>query len=413
MKNNSQESGDLVFTLHASDDVLAAPDSALQETPDFGVWRNDVAISGAEITADGSVHVHWADGSTDLYHRLWLRDHCPCPACHHPVTRESIVELSKLDPALRPVEVSHTEATIQIIWGGDRHISSYLGAWLQGNKPGSNIDTHGEFDKWGAGFALPTFEASDIFDNLATRRAWLEALYYTGISVIHNLETTPGQVAKLASLGGFVRDTTFGNTFHVINRPEDANTNANLSCYLPLHTDLPTREYAPGLQYLHAMVNEADGGENVFADGWKIAETLKTEAPEHYEALTTIPCTFQNRDRFSDHRVSFPAIRLDHRGNPYDIRINTFLRGAPTNLTHEETDRMYTAMLYVFRMTEEPRFQVRNKLRTGDCVAFQNRRILHSRTAFDPASGDRHLEGCYTELEDLVSAVRVLRRLDV
>ena len=44
---------------------------------------------------------------------------------------------------------------------------------------------------------------------------------------------------------------------------------------------------------------------------------------------------------------------------------------------------------------------------------FLNHDSVHVPESVDSASGNRHLEGCYTELEDLVSAVRVLRRLDV
>ncbi|MGI5240964.1 TauD/TfdA family dioxygenase [Dactylosporangium sp. CA-139066] len=41
------------------------------------------------------------------------------------------------------------------------------------------------------------------------------------------------------------------------------------------------------------------------------------------------------------------------------------------------------------------------KLAPGDCVIFDNTRVLHARTAFADAAGswDRHLQGCYADLD--------------
>ncbi|MCH9780784.1 MAG: TauD/TfdA family dioxygenase, partial [Alphaproteobacteria bacterium] len=324
--------------MHASDDIVHVSDSSLRDTPDFGVWPLVSRISGATLNDDGGVTVRWSNGSQSTYHRIWLRDNCPCPACHHPVTRESVITMSSLDMSLRPVELFHADDTLTLVWGGDRHISTYDAGWLEGNmsEKESGLDLSPRV--WGEEFTITRYGADQLFQDRHVRGAYLETLLYDGIALVEGLDTSGGKVVDLASLSGFVRATTFGKIFHVINRPEDANTNANLAVRLPLHTDLPTREYAPGLQFLHALVNETTGGENMFCDGLRLARVIKEEAPEHYEALTTIACTFQNRDRYSDHRVSFPIIRLDHLGRPFDFRINTFLRGAITNLSYDEID---------------------------------------------------------------------------
>jgi gamma-butyrobetaine dioxygenase len=41
---------------------------------------------------------------------------------------------------------------------------------------------------------------------------------------------------------------------------------------------------------------------------------------------------------------------------------------------------------------------------------FDNCRLLHGRTAFDPAEGVRHLQGCYIDIDGPRSLGRVLRR---
>ncbi len=42
-------------------------------------------------------------------------------------------------------------------------------------------------------------------------------------------------------------------------------------------------------------------------------------------------------------------------------------------------------------------------LAPGDLVAFNNRRILHGRTAFDQSRISRHLEGCYVDIDEAMA----------
>jgi gamma-butyrobetaine dioxygenase len=61
-------------------------------------------------------------------------------------------------------------------------------------------------------------------------------------------------------------------------------------------------------------------------------------------------------------------------------------------------------------MTKDARFQLRFRHGPGDLMAFDNRRVLHARTAFEPSTGARHLRGCYVDTDELRSRIRVLER---
>jgi len=52
------------------------------------------------------------------------------------------------------------------------------------------------------------------------------------------------------------------------------------------------------------------------------------------------------------------------------------------------------------------------RLAPGDCLIFDNTRVLHARTAFGVAAGSpgRHLQGCYADLDGLASTLAVLSR---
>ncbi|EEY21531.1 predicted protein [Verticillium alfalfae VaMs.102] len=61
-------------------------------------------------------------------------------------------------------------------------------------------------------------------------------------------------------------------------------------------------------------------------------------------------------------------------------------------------------------MLEEDGNMIRRRLREGDCVVFDNRRVLHGRTAFDPSSGGRHLRGAYVGIDEWRSTIKRVER---
>ena len=110
-----------------------------------------------------------------------------------------------------------------------------------------------------------------------------------------------GAVRTLAERISFVRESNFGVVFDVGSRP-DANSNAYTSLNLPPHTDLPTRVWQPGLQFLHRRVNDAHGGDSIFADGLAIAHALHDRWPDEFHTLTTLPLEFRNKNKATDYR---------------------------------------------------------------------------------------------------------------
>ena len=58
---------------------------------------------------------------------------------------------------------------------------------------------------------------------------------------------------------------------------------------------------------------------------------------------------------------------------------------------------------------QRPELTVRFGLEPGDCVVFDNTRLMHSRTGF-AATGQRHLQGCYADIDGAESTVAVLAR---
>jgi gamma-butyrobetaine dioxygenase len=71
---------------------------------------------------------------------------------------------------------------------------------------------------------------------------------------------------------------------------------------------------------------------------------------------------------------------------------------------------LYHAYRRFIAMTREARFRVMTRLNPGEMWCFDNRRTLHARNAFDPATGARHFQGCYVDRDELLSRILVLQR---
>ncbi len=104
-----------------------------------------------------------------------------------------------------------------------------------------------------------------------------------------------------------------------------------------------------------------------------------------------------------------PLIDIDPAGRVRAVHVSPRLDFVPL-LAPAELDEFYRARRKLDAMLKSVEFEIRFRLDDGDLVMFDNRRLLHGRTDFDPAEGARHLQGCYIDLDGPRSLYRVLRR---
>jgi gamma-butyrobetaine dioxygenase len=84
----------------------------------------------------------------------------------------------------------------------------------------------------------------------------------------------------------------------------------------------------------------------------------------------------------------------------------------PLRRPYAEVTAFYTAYRRWAELLTQPGRQLNLRLAPGDCLVFDNTRVLHARTAFsmNPGSPERHLQGCYADLDGLASTLAVLKR---
>jgi alpha-ketoglutarate-dependent taurine dioxygenase len=71
-------------------------------------------------------------------------------------------------------------------------------------------------------------------------------------------------------------------------------------------------------------------------------------------------------------------------------------------------DDYYKAYCTFARLLDRSPTRVEQRLEPGDLVCFNNRRMLHARHAFQSNGGSRHLQGCYVNIDEFKSRLRVL-----
>ncbi len=256
------------------------------------------ALSGVQNLTD-RVSLAWADGRVSPFHHVWLRDNCPCEQCVYTVTREQVFEIVDAAPDLAPVNAHiDSDGCLQIDWQ-DGHHSRFDPGWLRAHayddeSRAERLATKPQPYLWRSNLQLPAFDYSALMNDNGALLQWLIAVRDIGLTQVRGVPTEPGSLKLIAQRISFIRESNFGVLFNVQSKA-DADSNAYTAFNLPLHTDLPTRELQPGLQFLHCLVNDAEGGESIFVDGFAIADALRQEAPELFQALCEIPWSFATR----------------------------------------------------------------------------------------------------------------------
>lgn len=381
---------------------------------DWRVFATDHALSGVTLDGDDA-RVTWSDGRVTALNRFFLRDNCTCSQCYLPLTREQLFEITDAPADLAIASAAIAADGALVIGWSDGHASQYAPGWLRAHAPdeASRAERHAARPQafiWGRDYAdsLKSFDYADIIADDGALWAWLGALRSSGLTLVRNVPVEEEALLVPIARISHLRETNFGRVFDVKSKPR-ADSAAYTSVNLPPHTDLPTRELQPGVQFLHCLKNEAVGGESVFVDGFAIAEAMRREAPGAFATITTTPMAFWNRDDRTDYRWTAPAIALDPQGDVSEVRFANFLRG-PIDAPAERMAAVYDALRLFQAMTRDPRFFIERRLSPGDMWAFDNRRVMHARREFDPQTGERHLQGAYVDRDEINSRWRVLSR---
>lgn len=253
------------------------------------------------------------------------------------------------------------------------------------------------------------------------------------MNMIEDESMPVAKLAKAMSGGAISHGMLYGDIFHVRTGERGSNNVAYTSSALCPHQDLAYYESTPGMQLLHcvAMGDEVVGGESTLIDAMAAAHQLRQLRPKSFETLTKCPATFvkQRDGACMTYRRPHIALAEDVCGI-FDREITAVHWSPPFEgpvcLPPEVLDDYYEAYADFERLLNADldvpsekdlasyadEFTWKRKLKPGEVLIFNNRRMLHGRNGFTvadgvrPEDGRRHLVGCYTNIDDTLNTYR-------
>jgi gamma-butyrobetaine dioxygenase len=354
------------------------------------------------------------DPALPLLAAILLRDSCCCPECRDAGSGQRLGSVTDL-----PADVSVREAravgnSVEVIFGPDGHRAVFSRAWLAEQVSSAEDDRTEDAKRlWTSGdaTALPGQSWPRYLADERERVRCLDALLRDGFFLLSDVPCRPGAVLDVAGSMGYVRETNYGRLFDVRVEATPANL-AYTGLPIAPHTDNPYRDPVPTVQLLHCLVTAVEGGDSGLVDGFMAAAMLRAEDPSSFEILTRTPVTFRYRDATAELRATRPMIGVDPRGRIREVRFNDRSMQPPRpgrDGSPERTAAFYVAYRAFAEMIRRPDLMLTFRLAPGDCVVLDNTRVLHARTGFS-ATGRRHLQGCYADLDGVASTLAVLRR---
>ncbi|KAI1469800.1 Clavaminate synthase-like protein [Daldinia caldariorum] len=335
--------------------------------------------------------------------RHWLRDSCQCNLCVNPDSGQK--NFSTCDvPTYLPIKEIHPteEGGLDVVWemdflsSGD-HVSHYTAAQVNSTQPEYALPGMTLWD-------TRRFEKDrlviDYKDWMAGERGFLSGLHRLhthGLIFIRNVPSSEESVISIATKFGNLQETFYGRTWDVRSKPRAENV-AYTNEFLGLHQDLMYMKDPPRLQLLHCLENTCEGGESMFSDGSRAAHLMELGPRKQFEHLCNRNIKYQYKKNGHHYQQSRPVIEQS-RGQllvswspPFQASNQ---RIAKTRPGHENYRKWLQAATVFRHLLEDKQWMYQHRMEPGECVIFDNQRVLHGRRQFDTSSGSRWLKGAY------------------
>jgi len=316
-----------------------------------GAGKQRLATS-LDVQAD-ALHVAWADGSKGEYSPAFF--------------------------------ASHLNALV-----GNAHLSPRFGL----AKP----------EPWTKLVRLPTVALSAALDKPA---AALSHVATFGVCLVTDMPLTmDGTEAALRSIVGPPRETLYGGMWDTAPKQANVNDTAYTNLGLDAHTDCTYLDDTPGLQCFNCVAQAGEGGSTIVVDGYAVVRALRSEHPSTFRFFASTPLVFHHIEKNCNVRATRRVIDLDpadRLADPVQFRFNAYDLAPLTYLSDAKLQAAYEHLAVLSRLVRDERFITEYKLKVGECLVLDNRRVLHGRRAFQ---GYRNLIGCYVGADDWTQRLR-------
>ncbi|KAI0703815.1 mitochondrial protein [Cytidiella melzeri] len=350
------------------------------------------------------------------FHHVWLRDHCRCPQCFHPVTKQRLFNTFDISPDIKPVKVESKPAGLEVLWPSSLpHTSLYPWSWLKQHTydPALPQYKHPLSEKilWGSRIqqAPPTVTYEEVMsgDDSGLYK-WLSNVDKFGFSFVTGVPPTAEATEELATRIAFIRETQYGKFWEFTSDLAKGDT-AYTTFALGAHTDNTYFTDPCGLQLFHLLSHiDGSGGQTLLVDGFYVASLLKELRPSAYDFLSrvSVPAHAAGQPGSLYTAKGYPVLSHGEGGELTQVRWNNDDRSTMSHLNVAEVEEWYDAIRVWNKHLTSPDSEYWVQLAPGTAVVVDNHRVLHGRSAFD---GKRRMCGAYIGADEYRSKLAVLK----
>ncbi|WOO83468.1 Trimethyllysine dioxygenase [Vanrija pseudolonga] len=392
------------------------------------IWGATASLSGT--SGSPQIVINWADGPASTFDTQYLYDHCRCPSCFHPKTKQRLKTLGPVasDVAVSAIEVK--DGQLHVSWNtAPGHESSFPLSFLrQASYDPPLADRFGLLDQtpqtfWGSTIAAkpPTVTYDSVMPNIAGEDVaengvldWLNKVYEFGFCFVTGVPATGEATEELIRRMGHIRETHYGG-FWDFTADMSKGDLAYSNLALPAHTDTAYFTDPAGLQIFHCLSHlspPGTGGETLLVDAFYVASQLRERNPEAFETLARLPVPFHasgNEGTILRPPIDQPVLRLDQHGLLAQARWNNEDRCVlGDKWTPQDITQWYDAARLFESICTSPEAEYWVKLKPGTVVVIDNWRVMHGRAAF---TGQRRMCGAYVGADDWKSRRRALKKV--
>lgn len=367
--------------------------------------------------------------------RLWLRDACKCPLCVDPSTKQKLFETSQIPDSIsyKTMERADAGTKLSVTWESDipgfgpEHTSTYdmseLAMYDKDPEAVEGLRSGQEeaYVRWNKDQISGRVQFIDYQESMTDDTALLKVLQQLQLYGLVFIKNVPGEngPAEMGKRMGRLRDTFYGATWDVKSVPQAKNI-AYTHQFLGFHMDLLYMADPPGFQLLHCIKNSCEGGASMFMDSFHaVNELASAKDKEPFMALRNFETQYHYKNAGEHYRHSHATVVYEKSTGSDVLKCVNYSPPfqAPFVVQNGLTNNPRMKDLYQFKsalakfqaITEDEKNIYEYKMKEGEMVIFNNRRVLHARRAFDINSGERWLKGAYIDTDVIQSKLRVLR----
>ncbi|KAK6072741.1 TfdA family Taurine catabolism dioxygenase TauD [Seiridium cupressi] len=363
---------------------------------------------------------HPENQQTVVLNRQALRDACECDKCVDPHSGQKNFGTTDIPDELPIQSYQRLEdASLQVIWekdflsSGEPHNSVY---------PAKTIKSW--FSKSREGFPSPPnlalwdksiFEASPStvkYDDWVAGgpgfHAAVAQLWNFGLLFIDGVPKSEDSVVTVASQIGHIMETFYGRTWDVRSKLKAENI-AYTNTFLGLHQDLLYTQCPPRIQLLHCLENTCEGGDSIFSDSQRAAKLMQLGPPALFKALVNRRIRYHYRKDGHFYERMLRVLQDNGDAVFWSPPFQCPEQPSRWSTSGSKHYAIWMKAAKIFRrLLEDEQWLYEYKLKPGQCVIFDNLRVLHGRRKFDTSSGSRWLKGAYISRDEWMSKTLTL-----